>query len=157
MKSMLDKKNENRNRVGCLILPNQLSSLFLAENLLESICTQAELSIKDTSAIVLAMSEVVCNIIQYGYKSSEESEIVIDVSIADRILTILINDEGTAVPTKIVQRYRDCSIDLPSTNVPVEDLPDSGWGVNILLLAANDVRYTRTASGNQIELEFLID
>lgn len=148
--------SDKNNRVCQLILPNRLSSLLLAERVVESVCLQANTSSNEASAIVLAMSETLCNIIQYGYESGVESEIILDVSIVDKVLTILINDEGVELPTAIVKQYRDGLIELPSVDVSTEDLPESGWGVNILMMTASQVRYSRTSEGNKLELEFVV-
>lgn len=156
MTAQQDTLNMKNNRVCQLILPNHLNSLLLAERVVESVCLQANTSSKEASAIVLAMSETLCNIIQYGYDSGVESEIVLDVSIVDKVLTIMINDDGVELPSAVVNQYREGQIELPSIDVPIEDLPDSGWGVNILMMTANEVRYSRTSQGNKLELEFIV-
>jgi len=143
-------------KICSLTLPNRLSSLLVAERVVESVCLQAKSSDKDTSAIVLAMSEALCNIIQYGFDTQDEQEISLDISLVGSLLTIQINDEGIAVPNNIVNQYHEGRVCLPSLDVDIQDLPDSGWGVNILLMTAKNVRYTRTSTGNQLELEFLI-
>jgi len=149
--------NKHQNKICSLTLPNRLSSLLVAERVVESVCLQANSSDKDTSAIVLAMSEALCNIIQYGFDSQDEQEIKLDISINKSVLNIMINDEGVAVPSSIVDQYNEGRVTLPSLDVATEDLPDSGWGINILLMTAKNVRYTRTSTGNQLELQFLID
>lgn len=151
IKSQIDSDSR---RLCVLTLPSCMDSLLIAERLVETICLQAKSSELDSSAIVLAMSEALCNIIQYGYPGQEDGEIVIDISISHDVLTLLINDEGLKVPLRIVDQYDQGLVKMPSIDVDLEDLPESGWGVNILLVTAKDVRYTRTAIGNQLELDF---
>lgn len=139
-----------------LVLPNSLSSLLVAERVVESICQQAKTCDKDASAIVLATSEALCNIIEHGLKSAEEQEINLQISLIDNTLNITINDEGVEMPSNLVKQYHDRTVALPALDVDLDDLPNSGWGVNILLMTAKNVRYTRTSTGNQLELEFQI-
>ena len=146
--------NKDSRHLCMLTLPSCMDSLLLAERVVESVCLQAKSSAIDSSAIVLAMSEALCNIIQYGYPDQENGEIIIDICISHDVLTILINDEGLEVPLNIVDQYDRGFVKMPSIDVDVDELPDSGWGVNILLLTAKEVRYSRTAVGNQLKLDF---
>ena len=146
--------NEKNIRLCRMILPNELRSLLLVERVIESICQQTKTNASETSSILLATSEALCNVIEYSYGDEKGREIILEVSLCGSLLTVSIFDEGYEVPHNIVQQYRDATVSMPSIDVECDDLPESGWGVNMLVLAAEEVRYSRTVTGNQLEIDF---
>lgn len=148
--------NTQEDRMCRMILPNDLRSLLLAERVVESVCQQIKIKDSETTSILLATSEALCNVIQYGYGEETGRDIIFDICVNRSVLTIRINDEGIEVPNHIVQQYHNATVSMPSVDGNIEELPESGWGVNMLIIAAEEVRYSRTMTGNQLEIDFRI-
>jgi len=144
----------DKRRLCTMHVPPELTSLLLAERMVESVCLQAGSSDKETTEIVLAVSEVLCNVIDYGCLEDSGEEITVEAILVNKSLFVLINDPGIEVPEQVVRQLHEHRVSMPSIDVDSEDLPVSGWGVNIVLMTAKRVRYQRINNGNSTELEF---
>jgi len=141
-----------------LQLPNQIDSLYVAESLIEAICRQSRIDDLVANGITLAVSEALCNIIRYGYpeEHSATGEICMTCRVEAGVLTVTLVDDGIPVPDDVTARYRDDVAAMPSVEVDIDDLPESSWGVGLMLNASSEIRHRRENEFNCLEIDFSV-
>ena len=92
----------------------------------------------------LTIEELVTNCIKYGYDDSGEHTIDIELSVADRTLTILVVDDGHA--------FDPLAAPPPDMSDAIEDRPIGGLGIHMLRELADNVSYQRRDNTNRVTL-----
>jgi anti-sigma regulatory factor (Ser/Thr protein kinase) len=92
----------------------------------------------------LAIEEIVTNCIQYGYGDDQEHVIRITMSLADRVMTMQIVDDGHA--------FDPLAAPPPDLTANVADRREGGLGIYLLRKLADDMTYERYNGTNRITL-----
>jgi serine/threonine-protein kinase RsbW len=100
---------------------------------------------------VLALEEVVTNVVKYGFPADDKAERRIDVEadVQPGTLRLRIADNGRA--------FDPLTAPPPPLESPVEDRPIGGLGIHLLRNLADDVEYCRTEGQNVLTLRFVLD
>jgi serine/threonine-protein kinase RsbW len=92
----------------------------------------------------LTIEELVTNCIKYGYDDSGEHIIYIELSVANRTLTITVVDDGHA--------FDPLAVTPPDMSEALEDRPIGGLGIHMLRELADNMSYERRDNTNRVTL-----
>ena len=123
--------------------------------LLSNLCSignlEAELSVNQ---IELAIVELLNNIVNYSENTPAGSWITIHVRLADTSLKVVVSDRSDALGSELAGLYTDKTVSMPTLDIGVAELPESGWGIQLIKSACDDVSYRRSGQTNLYELTF---
>lgn len=139
-----------------LQVPAEFPSLTLVEKTTESLCSEIPLGASVTDAIVLSVSEAMNNALRHGNLSGVAPLMLIRYYQDEDVLQVCLSDTGNALPETLVRRYCAHIVDMPLTTGLTEDLPEGGWGVNLILQGCTSVSYQRVATLNHLTLSFAL-
>ncbi len=111
----------------------------------------------ELSRVELLVSELLTNVIKHSEPDgNNQPEFPVGLTvIADRdILTLSVSEIGKPMSYDVVRRYTDTRIEMPSTDQDLPDLPESGWGVQLIKSICNDISYERLDDSNVLHLCF---
>lgn len=117
------------------------------------LCGQLELDAVKPSSVELAVVEAVNNSIIHAYKSETGHSVDVTFEYFDDCLNIHIKDTGVPMPESVATRLSG-KVVTQSLDVPKQDLPESGWGIELLKAICDKVSYQSTHSANTISLSF---
>ncbi len=115
---------------------------------LADICGRAEASgsgADTVGQIEIVLAEVLNNVVEHALRHEEESDIFLTARRNARGWHFAIRDKGVAIPGGSVPRPA-----LPSTNRPLQELPEGGFGWAIVNMLARDLTYHRRAGCNHL-------
>lgn len=99
----------------------------------------------DASFLVsLVIEELVTNCIKYGYDDEGEHVIDIVLSLGDRMLTMVVADDGHA--------FNPLEAPRPDLSAAIEDRPIGGLGLHLLRELSDEARYERRDGRNRLTL-----
>jgi anti-sigma regulatory factor (Ser/Thr protein kinase) len=99
---------------------------------------------RDAYVSELAVAEACENIIKHGYGAEDRGTIEVMIQASRRRLVIELEDHGPPFNPAVEPETREWT---------PEDPPVGGLGLLIIHRAMDEVRYTRTRSGNKLRLE----
>lgn len=102
--------------------------------------------------VTLSIIEVLANVFEHG--SDETNNVVLAISRVDTTATATIKDDGKQIPDKVIAVMSGESMSMPDIDVQLDELPDSGWGLNLVQHACSSVNYRRDDNRNYLELNF---
>jgi serine/threonine-protein kinase RsbW len=111
---------------------------------LEQFTAAHGLSEDDGYTLQLILDELVTNIIIHGHGDDPTHTIRIDLSLADALATLRIED--TAPP------FDPTTAPPPNFDLPIEERPIGGLGVHIVKSLAESMRYERTGDANVLTI-----
>jgi len=117
------------------------------------LCGQLDLAAAKPSSVELAVVEAVNNSIEHAYRSETGNSVDVTFEYFDDCLSIRIKDYGEPMPKSIAVRLSGQPV-TPQLDVPKQDLPESGWGIELLKSICDKVSYQSLHSGNTISLSF---
>jgi len=117
------------------------------------LCSQLELADAKPSSVELAVVEAVNNSIEHAYRSEAGNSVNVAFEYDEDCLSIKIQDYGVPMPKRIAGQLTGKAT-MPSENVELDALPESGWGVQLLKAVCNEVSYDRIKSCNTLSLSF---
>lgn len=97
----------------------------------------------------LAFEELVTNCINHGYDDDAEHVIEIVLSVAQRILTILVVDDGRA--------FDASKAPPPDLTLTLEERPVGGLGIHLLRELTDNMSYERRGGKNRLTLTKKLD
>lgn len=106
--------------------------------------------------ISLSVVEVLCNIVEHGFKghAAPGECILVSMQASATHLDITVVDKAAPPPARTIEHLTSQHNAMPSLEQPVADLPESGWGLNIIAHTASSIDYERTADSNVLTLCF---
>lgn len=137
----------------------ELSSLEQIELAIDDVC--CELKIEGTKAyfITLAISELASNMIRHGKKQDNQltDDLNVEVFSCDESLKVVMADHCQPLSDKMIHKLveRDGTVRQYDTSIP--NIPESGWGLDLIHSAASSVTYSRVEESNVYELAFKIE
>ena len=128
-----------------LTLKNDLSEIVRGAQAIEARGEARGWPPRWTTGVNLALDELLSNVINHGYRDSDEHEVLVTLSERDGALEVLLVDDGVAFD--------------PSTDAPEPDLESSlearetkGLGVHFVKSFVDEVAYTRRDGRNHTTL-----
>ncbi len=97
----------------------------------------------------IALAEALNNITEHAYSNLPNGSVKVITQIGDRMIRITLSDNGAPIPGHRLPSGR-----LPKTNVPLEDLPEGGFGWHLIRTLTSSVTYGRENEGNLLTLDF---
>ena len=124
-----------------LRLPAELSQLAAARQFVEQTSARLELPSAETNRLILAVDELLSNIIQHGYHG-QPGVIEIEIERAPDSLVVRLRDQATPFdPTRLPD---------PDTRLPLDQRPVGGMGVYLARRSVEGMTYERTAAGDNL-------
>ena len=118
------------------------SNLITVEEFINFTASEAGIDSARMPGILLAMTEGTTNAILHGNKKSPDKNVIIDATIDDTSLTYHIKDKGTGfIPENV-----------PDPTEPENLLKDSGRGLYLMRIYADEIKYNITESGTELIL-----
>jgi len=117
------------------------------------LCGQLELADAKPSSVELAVVEAVTNSIKHAYRSESGNSVDVAFEYNSECLNIRIKDYGVPMSSSCVGRLAS-SVSMPHLNVAKNDLPESGWGLELLKTICDEVSYQSLQSSNTLSLSF---
>lgn len=105
------------------------------------------------SSVELAVVEAVNNSIEHAYQSEAGNSVDVAFEYDSDCLNIKISDYGSPMPKRIAGLLGS-DVTMPSANVDLDSLPESGWGMQLLKSVCDEVSYKRNKSCNTLSLSF---
>jgi len=105
---------------------------------------------------VLSIIETLANIFEHSFNSNNQIEqyVYITITKRSRLVTTLVVDNGDAIPQSVQRTLTSGLSQMPNLDVCTTELPDSGWGLNLILHSTKSVSYERKGNTNYLELVF---
>jgi len=117
------------------------------------LCGQLELAAVKPSSVELAVVEAVNNSIIHAYQSESGNSVDVTFEYYDDQLSIKVKDYGEPMPQSVAVRLSGRAA-TQRLDVPKHELPESGWGIELLKTICDKVSYQSLRSGNTISLSF---
>jgi len=104
----------------------------------------------------LSIIEVLANVFEHSFHASQQTTNAVELSILkdQSSISAIIKDNGKEVPGDVLTVMNAGHHVMPNTEVPSDELPDSGWGLNLIQHATQMVEYRRDNHFNYLELIF---
>ena len=138
-----------------LAIKHEKEQIPTVGKLLRNLCSianiESELSV---SQLELAVVELLNNIINYSANLPSDSWITIHVRLTEESLAVVVSDRGDALGSELAKLYTDETVSMPTLDIGVADLPESGWGMQLIKSACDRISYRRSNQTNLYELTF---
>ena len=138
-----------------LAIKHEKEQIPTVGKLLRNLCSianiESELSV---SQLELAVVELLNNIINYSANTPSDSWITIHVRLTEASLAVVVSDRGDALGSELAKLYTDETVSMPTLDIGVADLPESGWGMQLIKSACDRISYRRSNQTNLYELTF---
>ncbi len=121
-----------------------LDNLAVAENCVEKVCSELNISEEVFPNILLACTEAVNNAIQHGAKRKASERVFMSISKNDKYLQIVVRDNGSGFDFT----------NLPDPTAPENLEKESGRGVFLMRSLADEVGFQN--NGAEVVLRFLV-
>jgi serine/threonine-protein kinase RsbW len=109
------------------------------------------LNLEEHGTIEMVLAEVLNNIVEHSYPPSASGSIDIEGALENDGLHLRITDHGVAFP-----EGRTPLGAAPPIDIPLEDLPEGGFGWFLIRKLTNDVHYHRRNGENQLHLRLSV-
>ena len=131
------------------------SQIPVVGNLVRQLCVIADVADHPSvSKVELAVVELLANIIGYSVVNSDDALINVHCQFEGGDFSVLVTEDGRALSAHLVSEYSNDYVRMPSIDLGIEDLPESGWGIQLIKSACDKVSYRRAKDKNTYELFF---
>jgi serine/threonine-protein kinase RsbW len=138
-----------------VVLPPFSVSLAGAEDAVRAGLAQAMtclrplgLSVDDAGTVELVLAEVLNNVVEHALRSTEElTNVEVRGAQSAKGLRLTVIDRGVPMPKGIAPAAK-----APDVDVPIEDLPEGGFGWFMIHSLATEVHYARIGGTNHLTL-----
>ena len=132
-----------------------LSSLELIEMTIEDACLTLNVNGNQAYFITLAISELACNMIVHGGSTNKSpDDLTIKVFSSTASITVVVEDECDPLTNAVEKKLVENSGTVSEYDTTVSNLPECGWGLDLIHSAAVSVSYQRKNQKNVYELAF---
>lgn len=125
-----------------LEIPSDPSNLITVEEFINFTASEAGIDSARMPGLLLAITEGTTNAIIHGNKKSPDKNVIIDAFIDDTTLRYHIKDQGTGFIPE----------DVPDPTEPENLLKDSGRGLYLMRIYADELKYNITEKGTELIL-----
>lgn len=124
--------------------PGRLPDVLDAISRVEQFSVQHRVPVRVVQSLVLALEEVLVNIIVHGYRDEESHVIEMIVDVHEMDIGVEVKDDGIPFDPRTVS--------APNLSCPLDDRPIGGLGVWLTLQMMDEVKYQRDGSINRLWL-----
>lgn len=103
-------------------------------------------------SLEIILAEVLNNIVEHAYAGTTDGKISVAADYHNARLTVEIIDKGQAMPNNRVPPKKQADID-----VPVDDLPEGGFGWFLIYELVEDLCYARIDNSNTLRFSLKLD
>ncbi len=104
--------------------------------------------------VELAVVELLNNIINYSKDVPVDGLIELNCRFVDPDFTVTVSDRGQEIDNVVANEYSKDDIRMPSVDISIVDLPESGWGIQLIKSACDEISYRRSKGKNIYRLSF---
>jgi sigma-B regulation protein RsbU (phosphoserine phosphatase) len=127
-----------------VVLKNELGEIARLQGEVEEFAEANDVPMKISMKLLIALDELINNIISYGYVGDSEHEIVFRAHVSATTLTVVIEDDG--------KPFNPLDLETPDTEADVEDRELGGLGIHIVKEIMDTVAYERRGERNVLTL-----
>lgn len=127
-----------------LRLKNRMSDVDEACNAFRSFAEEHRMPARTQSDLLIAVDELVSNVVKYAWDDEAEHEIELEVELTRREVVLAVSDDG--------KPYDAFAREDPDLTLPLEDRPIGGLGIHIVRRLTNEQRYQRLAGRNRLTI-----
>jgi len=127
-----------------MVIGNRRQELTRVVTAVDQFASQNAISHDVVSDLQVAISEILTNILDYGYTDAGEHNINIRMRLADDAVEVTITDDG--IP------FNPLSRDLSDVRMPLDARRIGGLGIHFVRNLMNEVRYHRLGNHNCLML-----
>ena len=105
----------------------------------------------------LMIAELLTNIIKHSCPDGEdqcEFPVGVTVIVGDDLITLSVSEVGRPTSQEVVSQYTATEITMPEIDGNIMNLPESGWGVQLVKSICDDISYERIDGSNVFHLCF---
>lgn len=99
-----------------------------------------------TGEVELCLAEALNNVVEHAYKGNPSGEIRVLVALADHVLTVLIEDDGIAMPHAQQIFTRNEAVFEPA------EMAEGGYGRKLMTVLMTAVSYERDEGVNKLQM-----
>ena len=133
----------------------KLSSLETIELAMDDVCRTLDVEGSKAYFITLAISELASNMIRHGSSCNKASdELSVEVFSTSASITVVLEDRCDALSNSVIDQLMENDGKVTDYDTAVANLPESGWGLDIIHSAASSVSYKRKRHKNVYEVAF---
>lgn len=125
-----------------LSIDSRLEQVRVLSGALRGIGQELQLTDDKLGQLELMMVEAVNNVIEHAYQLQAGHDVQIRVEYNPQEIQLIISDQGHTMPDNLHNETRT----MPNP----EDLPEGGWGIGLIHLLADSIRYIRDTRGNHL-------
>ena len=129
-------------------LTNDLESLVAATASLEDLLTRSAVEDETRFACLLALEEIVTNIVKYAFDDRAPHEIRFTASLTGAEVMLRFSDDGRA--------FDPLEARPPDLELPPEERPIGGLGIHLVRQLAQRMEYERAAGRNVLTAYFAL-
>lgn len=111
----------------------------------------------EMARVELLVSELLTNVIKHSVpdeNTQHEFPVGLTVVADGDNLTLSVSEIGKPMSCDVVRSYTDTQIEMPASEGDIFELPESGWGVQLIKSICNDISYERLDDSNVLHLCF---
>lgn len=136
----------------------KLSSLQSIELAINDACMTLGVEQSRAYFITLAISELASNMIRHGCSNSTlPDELFVEVLSSSTSLKVVMADGCDPLPSDIVNKLIAHDGTIAPFDTTICNLPESGWGLDLIHSAAESVAYRRKKQQNVYEVAFELE
>ncbi len=125
-----------------LTISNKTSELSRLKSWITELTKTHQIPEEPSHALILAMDEMVANIISYAYDDNEIHDIDIEIKFFKKSLQLTIIDSG--------RQFNPLHTPDPDTQSPLEERPVGGMGIYLAKNMMDDIQYNYVANKNHL-------
>jgi serine/threonine-protein kinase RsbW len=126
-------------------LRNKISEVSRAGTLLEDYGRKNKIPPEIMNTFILAVDEIVTNVISYGYEDMDEHIIILDLQKNSKVLTIVIQDDA--------RRFNPLELPEADTSKSVEERKIGGLGILLVRKLMDSVEYEYKSGKNFLKIK----
>lgn len=127
-----------------LTLSNRRIDIEAALRQVETFCRQHAVPLSARQSVLLALEELLVNIVTHGYQDDQSHTIAVMLELHDSRLSVEITDDGMAFDPRTVP--------APNFSMSLDERPIGGLGVWLTLKMMDEIDYRREGHSNKLRL-----
>lgn len=135
--------------------PRKLSSLETIELAMDEVCRTMKVEVSKGFFITLAISELASNMIRHGSSNATlVDDLTVKVFSTTKSIKVVLEDRCDPLPKTVVNQLLVNDGTITNYDTAIQNLPESGWGLDLIHSAASSVSYERKEHKNVYEVAF---
>ena len=139
--------NTQQIRLG---ISSSLEHIALVSKAISHLVADAGVEAGQVARLELAVVEVVTNCIEHSYGFKTDQRVDVDLEITDLQVRVAVSDYGIPMPADTAARFSSGRSEIPDPGNCIDDLPESGWGINLVSNLCDELDYSNADSCNTI-------